>query len=1152
MAAERVLEAWRAGDGAVLRSVAGMELDPFRVADALMILHARAVARDGESPSSAALDAAAALADLVAKRPKNAALPGLVSIWRTFTPDRLAAEVQLSQDVSGIERHLHRGNWAPAVAAARGEKRLGAGPLPTSSVSAVLLLDLTAYGLEHTRRPREALRLYLDAACTAETIGWRARELLDRFNAAVLVSQVGSPGQAAESLEAVALAWETLDEKADAAIARLNGADHLRRIGATKRAIETYVRARRGFIESGRAEQAAGTSMNLGNLLLSSGRATEALELQLEAFRELEALRKTGLAGQALINVGNCFNKLRDYDNAILQSRRAREMHKALGDRRHELYAATNLAHAFFLSNRTKEALETYREVRALTPERDRIGTVRARFWVARTQFSFGARPETVDVLEHLIPALERQGDESEALEARYLLGRARGWQGDYRTAIELLQGVERDQERRGDRHQVAAVRLVLAGLLSSVGSKEESIALFQGAADVFREERRPDNLVSALVGIGTAYRDLGDASMAERVFRDVVALHERAPRDFSPSGLESIAFAWQQLGQRARALPIRSEQLDRALARGDTHHAAELRLLLAHDYCALGEHQEEIEALEQARRELEELGERQGLAFAFGHLAATHRWHGDLARSLVAARKSIELRVRFGAGLSDSEVLNFRRKDRQASDTGVLAAGAWALAEPERATEAAAEAWWFAEAGRGLLLVDELTRLPGLLESRHASALAKEHRGARERVDDRRHQLLQAVSAGADPRVVARSRKELDEAYQALEKVIARFQREERWLASVALPLPPDRMSFQELLPPDTAFLLYQLTEEDAWAVLLKRTGPLLVSLGAASSLVSAVQSYLGLVPRRVPEELEEAQRLYERLLRPVEEHLGGVRRILVAPDGILAYLPFEVLADHRQRAIERWEFAYVPSGTAYAALLHQASSAAPGAGLVALGDPLYPGSETVAPLLPSLRGLGSVPWPRLLGSGEEVRAIGELFPEEQRTVLLGEGATRAALQEALERVKGRLRAVHLACHGVVDPRRPRLSGLVLAQGEMLTLDDLLTVTRLPADLTVLSGCETARGAIESAEGIVGLARGAFLAGCPRVIASTWKVQDQSTRELMVSFYRKFLREEIAPASALRAAKLELLHRGGDCAHPAEWAPLVLWGVPD
>ena len=106
----------------------------------------------------------------------------------------------------------------------------------------------------------------------------------------------------------------------------------------------------------------------------------------------------------------------------------------------------------------------------------------------------------------------------------------------------------------------------------------------------------------------------------------------------------------------------------------------------------------------------------------------------------------------------------------------------------------------------------------------------------------------------------------------------------------------------------------------------------------------------------------------------------------------------------------------------------------------------------------------------------------------------------------------------------------------------------------RIPADLVVLSACETGRGTVYPAEGVVGLTRAFMLAGSPRVICSLWKVDDAATKALMVKFYELWDPEEgesLAAATALKRAQ-EYVRSHEKWRHPYYWAAWVLWGLPD
>src|SRR5678810_577247 len=82
----------------------------------------------------------------------------------------------------------------------------------------------------------------------------------------------------------------------------------------------------------------------------------------------------------------------------------------------------------------------------------------------------------------------------------------------------------------------------------------------------------------------------------------------------------------------------------------------------------------------------------------------------------------------------------------------------------------------------------------------------------------------------------------------------------------------------------------------------------------------------------------------------------------------------------------------------------------------------------------------------------------------------------------------------------------------------------------KLPAELVVLSACETGLGKDVQGEGLVGLTRGFMYAGARRVIVSLWNVNDKATASLMQQLYVGMLRNKKAPAAALRDAQIQLL----------------------
>ena len=145
--------------------------------------------------------------------------------------------------------------------------------------------------------------------------------------------------------------------------------------------------------------------------------------------------------------------------------------------------------------------------------------------------------------------------------------------------------------------------------------------------------------------------------------------------------------------------------------------------------------------------------------------------------------------------------------------------------------------------------------------------------------------------------------------------------------------------------------------------------------------------------------------------------------------------------------------------------------------------------------------------------------------------------------------------RYVHFATHGYIDSERPELSAIVLSlvdeegkpQDGFLHAQEIYNLN-LPAELVVLSACETGLGKEIKGEGLVGLTQGFMYAGARRVVVSLWNVNDKATAELMARFYRGMLRENKSPAAALRTAQMEM-SRQKQWQSPYYWAAFVLQG---
>ncbi|HBB87191.1 MAG TPA: hypothetical protein DC047_06215 [Blastocatellia bacterium] len=221
------------------------------------------------------------------------------------------------------------------------------------------------------------------------------------------------------------------------------------------------------------------------------------------------------------------------------------------------------------------------------------------------------------------------------------------------------------------------------------------------------------------------------------------------------------------------------------------------------------------------------------------------------------------------------------------------------------------------------------------------------------------------------------------------------------------------------------------------------------------------------------------------------------------------------------------------------------------------AQSSPATSGTPTKPPLLATaLRDVGMDPdrrMPRLALSRAEAMAIARAAPANQSLSALDFKASR---ETATSPELSKYRIIHFATHGVLDLDHPELSGIVLSmvdekgrpQDGYLRLHEIYNLN-LPAELVVLSACQTGIGKQVKGEGLIALTRGFMYAGAARVVASLWKVDDAATSELMGEFYKQMFTNKLKPAAALRAAQIKMSSHQKRWQSPYYWAGFFLQG---
>jgi CHAT domain-containing protein len=357
---------------------------------------------------------------------------------------------------------------------------------------------------------------------------------------------------------------------------------------------------------------------------------------------------------------------------------------------------------------------------------------------------------------------------------------------------------------------------------------------------------------------------------------------------------------------------------------------------------------------------------------------------------------------------------------------------------------------------------------------------------------------------------------------------------------------------TLQLSLAPGEAILEYMLGDSNSYCLVIDRSRARLVQIPQSQHQIdSLVLAYLEKVRAHAPA-VEDAQRLHSLLL-PKDLDIENRARLIVVPDGSLHLLPFEALqAADATYVIQAHEVTYAPSASALYFLKSKAEETAAGRAPEVLAVGGIPYSESEVARAAKTRGYDSGKLGDLPASEEEARTATDTLRGslDRNRLLVERDATESAFKHAdLLNVT----VIHMAVHGLANQRNPDRAALILLSDPKAGEDGWLQTTEIAllktrAELVVLSACDTAIGPINGEEGIANLNRAFLLSGARNVISSLWPVDDTFSLFLMKHFYAH-LAEQEPVASALRHAKLDLLHTFRSKATPYFWAAFKLEG---
>jgi CHAT domain-containing protein len=387
-----------------------------------------------------------------------------------------------------------------------------------------------------------------------------------------------------------------------------------------------------------------------------------------------------------------------------------------------------------------------------------------------------------------------------------------------------------------------------------------------------------------------------------------------------------------------------------------------------------------------------------------------------------------------------------------------------------------------------------------------------------------------------------------------------------------------------QQLVEENEGILEYVLGERQAWCLVIKKPGAELVKLDESFDFTKAVTDFREAILNRTEQREKLGAQLYEKLIAAVEGKISGVGKLIIVPDGALAFLPFDALRkdENSPYLAERLELSFAPSVSVLRLVGGRKYGSRPGKWL-ALGGARYSEGGVEAQRgrrsLTAVKALGEktrgfyaaegarayyaaqgYQWDDLPGTRDEVLAIEQLVYQGKgtRVVLSEQASEKLVKQLSASGELAQQQVVHFACHGLFDAEYPAYSAVVLSEvsGALkgtsvedgyLTVEEV-ALLKLKADMVELSACETGLGKVVQGDGVIGLTRAFLVAGANRVGATLWVVDDLATKEFMLRVYGLVERDGMSYAMAAAKVKREFI-KSKEYDDPYYWSPFVLYG---
>lgn len=957
-------------------------------------------------------------------------------------------------------------------------------------------------------------------------------------------------------------------------------------LGDKQQALKYYNQSLPISRQIGNKAQEAITLNNIGGVYDALGDKQKALNYYNQS---LPLSRQVGdKAGQAvtLNNIGGVYDASGDKQQALKYYNQSLPLRRQVGDKTGEAITLNNIGGIYDALGDKQQALNYYHQSLVLSRQvGDKGGQAVTLNNIGRVYDAWGDKQQALNYYNQSLPLRRQVGDKSGEAATLNNIGGVHDGLGDKQQALGFYNQSLALSRQVGDKAGEATTLNNIGGIYNALGDRQQALKYYNQCLPLRRQVGDKTGEAVTLNNIGRIYDALGDKQQALNYYNQSMPLRRQVKdRTGEAVTLNNIGRVYDSLGDKQQALKYYTHSL--SLSRQVSDKAGEATTLnnIGGVYSALGNTKQALVYYNQSLPLRRQMKDKAGEAITLYNIAYLERNQGNLKQSLIQIEAAIKLIENLRTKITNEQL----RTSYFASQQTIYQFANDLLMQlhkqyPTQGYDALA--LQTSEKYRSRSLLELLTEANADIRQGVKPKLLEAEQSLQQRLDATEKRRLELYNSGQyTPEQAQVLENELTSLLKDYQDVQAQIRLTSPKYAALTQPQPLSLKEIQtQVLDENTLLLEYSLGEERSYLWAVTKTSISSYELPKRADIEKVVKQFNYLLKIRYYSltantnidkssglgtfsSSEVLEKLSQMLLQPVASQLGK-KRLVIVGNGALQYLPFAALPHPKTSGknikplLEKHEIVYLPSASTLAVIRREHKERKiPRKTLAVIADAVFSNDDDrLTSIIHQPLPKQKIPFinpnfsfERLSFTRQEAEAIVALVPKSQTIQALGFDANRAFVTSSQ---LSEYRIVHFATHGILDTENPALSGVVLSlfnkqgmlQNGFLRLQDIFNL-KLPAELIVLSACETGLSKEIKGEGLVGLARGFMYAGSPRVLVSLWSVDDEATSELMKRFYTKILKQGLTPAAALRAAQLEML-QDDNYSSPYYWAAFTLQG---